>query len=372
MSRKLFFSDCHISAGLGLKADADNRYPWEWLRDDTQDRLLAFLKWIGLRKTDNAVPNFGKIDEIIMLGDMFDNWVFPHNIKPPTFSELMHTSNASRFIDEINTISQSIPITYIPGNHDMTVTQNILNSFLPKVSLGTLTYRNSSDSLWAEHGHSWGLFNAPDPKRRDNLPLGYFVSRIVATSDRDKGGHTPTLKQIFMELDDMIKKDEKIPEIVFDAVCEKAGVNKNDVIKMPDDLWNGEIIKIKDIRNTYKNLMKEFKKRTGIVKTTLAVPSEMNNLSIAATNLFFKGVKVVIMGHTHGPAKENNPPSPLAYLNSGCWCSRAQKAAWIEVEENIPGHSNLMKIDSFKFSGLDSSGQITGISRRFDTLVLQH
>jgi hypothetical protein len=42
MSRKLFFSDCHISAGLGVTAGGDNEHAWEWLTPRDHQRLQAF------------------------------------------------------------------------------------------------------------------------------------------------------------------------------------------------------------------------------------------------------------------------------------------------------------------------------------------
>ena len=82
MGCRLFISDCHISAGLGLDTDASNPHPWEWLTRPDQARLLGFLKWVTTRAARGTASVPKPVDEVVLLGDIFDSWIFPHDVKP--------------------------------------------------------------------------------------------------------------------------------------------------------------------------------------------------------------------------------------------------------------------------------------------------
>jgi hypothetical protein len=43
--------------------------------------------------------------------------------------------------------------------------------------------------LWAEHGHRYTLFNAPDiwSQAGSHLPLGFFISRLAASLSQETG-----------------------------------------------------------------------------------------------------------------------------------------------------------------------------------------
>jgi UDP-2,3-diacylglucosamine pyrophosphatase LpxH len=352
MSRKLFFSDCHISAGLGVADGGTNAHPWEWLSPSNHQRLEAFVKWVATRAAE--------IDEVVLVGDIFDNWIFPHNIKPPTLPGLLKSAYATPLVKALDNLSKAIPTTLLLGNHDQSLTPDVLGQALPKVA-----FAGSNPVTWGklrvEHGHAYGLFNAPDPLRRDNLPLGYFISRMVATADRKDGTHTPSISQVVKELGELVERREDLAQGVFDAVCAKAGVAQDTEIVMPADLWGGTNTTVKYVRDTYKNLYDEWKSRNGTARAIIAISAELNDLSLVANTIQIPhGPRAMVMGHTHVAASQQHSFPALGhwvYVNSGTWCHDTQHASWVEAEDST-GSLNLTVYGCTEF---DASGQPQGL-----------
>jgi hypothetical protein len=61
-----------------------------------------------------------------------------------------------------------------------------LNIISDSPGMGVYTKDNV---IWAEHGHRYTMFNAPDTWARvgSHLPLGYFISRLAASSSLNTG-----------------------------------------------------------------------------------------------------------------------------------------------------------------------------------------
>jgi UDP-2,3-diacylglucosamine pyrophosphatase LpxH len=350
---KLFLSDCHISAGWGLEgSDKAKPHPWEWFSAADQARLKAFLAWAGQR------PD---IDEFVLLGDIWDNWIFPHDIKPPTFSELLLSANAAFFVQALNGLCKNSSVIWVPGNHDLTISAAVLNSVLPGVIVAGPGQANpyfSWGRLRAEHGHSHCLFNAPDPLRPGELPLGYFVSRIVATADRQTGNHTPSIAQEVSEIEKVIANKEDLAQGVLDAVCAKAGVGQDAVIQMPNDLWGGVATTVGYVRNLYKNLYQEWENRNGTGSALVAIAAELNQLSAIAIKIFLQGgVNAMVMGHTHEATTDQYSTVLFGnriYANTGGWCNNVPTACWAEAVKSPNGG---LTLTVYGCKGVDSSGK---------------
>jgi UDP-2,3-diacylglucosamine pyrophosphatase LpxH len=353
MSRKLFFSDCHISAGLGVTAGGDNEHAWEWLTPRDHQRLQAFIKWVTTRAAE--------IEEVILVGDIFDNWIFPHDIEPPTLPALLQSAYATPLVKALDSLSNAISTTLLLGNHDQSLTAGVLGQALPKVA-----FAGNNPLTWgkvrAEHGHAYGLFNAPDPLRRDNLPLGYFISRMVATADRKDGTHTPSISQVVKELGQLVARREDLAQGVFDAVCTKAGVAPSTEIVMPADLWGGETTTVQYVRDTYKDLYDEWKSRNGAASAIIAISAELNDLSLVANTIQIPdGPRAMVMGHTHVAASQRHSFPVLGhwvYVNSGTWCHNTQHASWVEAEDS----SGALNMTVYGCAGFDADGQPQGLA----------
>ena len=327
---KLFLSDTHIGTGRGLDTEP---YPWEWLTQKDYNRFISFL---------SGSPNFRKVDEVILLGDIFDGWIYPHDEKPPTFEEVVKSDHAAGLVSWLQYISRCIPTTYVPGNHDSGMTPELLSVVIPKATFATMY---DWDKLHAEHGHSFDLFNASDPLRPNNLPLGYFISRVVATLDRKTGSISPGIVEEIKKLAKVIVDKETLPQGVFDAICDKARVGRDEIIVMPEDLWGGINTTVGKIREIYKQLVHEWRTRKGEVSAALAIAAACNDFSLVAEDMFAKDkIKTVVLGHTHISKKPCwfDWISGRRYVNTGCWCSNIPKATWVDATS--VSHINLQSI----------------------------
>jgi hypothetical protein len=85
-------------------------------------------------------------------------------------------------------------VTYVPGNHDLLITSEDIQSIMPGVSeardvkgLGTYTPLDHPEII-IEHGHRYNFYCAPDYSNRSItqtdsiLPAGYFFTRMATSS----------------------------------------------------------------------------------------------------------------------------------------------------------------------------------------------
>lgn len=173
-------SDMHLGADLAYAECKDNL-----------GSLQKLLKQI------QASPN---VKELVFAGDMLDEWFVPATIdtyqgnNQASFVKRIATANKG-VIDVINSIIKEgkILVTYVPGNHDLTVTEASVELILPGINqerdpeLGLGTYSPIGyPQIAIEHGHRYNFFCAPDPFSNQDIapgtisPPGYFFTRIGA------------------------------------------------------------------------------------------------------------------------------------------------------------------------------------------------
>lgn len=140
------------------------------------------------------------VKELVIAGDLLDEWYVPATINTyegkdqADFVQCIATANKG-VIDAFNKIIQEnkIKVTYVPGNHDLTITAENVEMILPGINQardneqGLGTYSPSDIPLLAiEHGHRYNFFCAPDPLSNQDIapgtisPPGYFFTRIAA------------------------------------------------------------------------------------------------------------------------------------------------------------------------------------------------
>jgi UDP-2,3-diacylglucosamine pyrophosphatase LpxH len=140
------------------------------------------------------------VDELVIDGDLLDQWFVPTSYTQPADLKDFFTKDADNnktVIEAIKSVMKSgIKVTYIPGNHDMLLNQEILSALIPGINQardvdGLGTYRTGARSEIAiEHGHRYNTFCAPDTLSNKDitgaypsiLPPGYFFTRVAATS----------------------------------------------------------------------------------------------------------------------------------------------------------------------------------------------
>ncbi len=314
------------------------------------------------------VENTADIGELVIAGDFLDEWYLP--LTYPAYSDsgkfYWHVvKNNQAVFDELNAlIGKGVKLTYVPGNHDMTLEGDVLAQALPGINQardarGMGKYVTGvRGEIVIEHGHRYDVYSAPDSVSNKDitgdapsiLPPGYFYARIAASW--------------VLQGKPMIKKD--YPEI------DKAPNPQTD----PDQygaylyyrIWSGEMNRITpferfedrvvDIKFNGYNGKYSLKDVYPVVQAdgTISAPTlfknyqrewdkiQENNLvavkasfaeSVAGaldSEYFFKQAKrqylenanqnvdVVVFGHTHNPMlrKLANVEGKY-YLNSGTW-----------------------------------------------------
>jgi len=157
-----------------------------------RDSLIDFLNHIRIS------PN---VRELVIAGDLIDEWFVPMNLD--TFNGKTQLDfvksvayNNKSVIDAFNNIINDgkVKVTYVPGNHDLLITSEDIQSIMPGVSeardvkgLGTYTPLDHPEII-IEHGHRYNFYCAPDYSNRSItqtdsiLPAGYFFTRMATSS----------------------------------------------------------------------------------------------------------------------------------------------------------------------------------------------
>ena len=188
-AKLVIVSDIHIG---GPRATAKD---YNWFADN----VTEFLKFL------ESVSSSPQVKELIINGDLFDEWIMPMDVKPfeapitnntEFFQSVANAPTMKPIIDKLNEIADTgdIKVVYIPGNHDMLMTESAMKAIfsnaiwrghtdtnnIPKGS----GYYSPVDGISIEHGHNYDFFNAPDSLTQSGslLPPGYFVSRMFATN----------------------------------------------------------------------------------------------------------------------------------------------------------------------------------------------
>jgi len=346
-------SDLHLGNDLAYAEFNDNSKPLE-----------NFLKKVRVS------PN---IKELVIGGDLVDEWFVPANIDTyqgrdqASFVKRIATTNKGVF-DAFNRIIKEgkIKVTYVPGNHDIAVKAEQIESILPGVSqaqdgvqgLGTYS-PDGLPQVAIEHGHRYNFFCAPDPISNQSvapgtiMPPGYFFTRIAALHVVEQS-KTPTdtvpdvvlgssadasQKLLYGYWKDWQftlnsfpvtnKFDEKIITTNVDGFKGKYAIND----LLPFQATPGGTIDV----NLYKGIQDTWKQRQKINKVAIDIPTQRAIELVAdpkesdnqATVQYFANPnsdkRIVIFGHTHVAkmtASKDLDGKKTIYANSGTWIDR--------------------------------------------------
>jgi UDP-2,3-diacylglucosamine pyrophosphatase LpxH len=192
----VIISDLH----LGDQRSIDNGYGW---LIKNGGMLADFLNQMAIHPS---------VKELVIAGDMFDEWVVPMTYE--TFNGFgPDQEGESKFLDSIaaanpavisavnGIIASGVNVTYVPGNHDMLVTADDMNRLFPGISqkrdapgMGAYSPEGMPEVV-IEHAHRYDFYNAPDmisnripysPENYTNnpdaiLPPGFFVTKIATS-----------------------------------------------------------------------------------------------------------------------------------------------------------------------------------------------
>ena len=343
-------SDIHLGADLNYAECKKNL-----------EELEAFLQQI--KKSPN-------VKELVIAGDLLDEWFVPAPIDTyqgkdqADFVKRIAAANIDVF-NVLNSIiqEQEIVLTYVPGNHDLMISEESVNLVLPGINqvrdpeLGLGTYYPAGyPEIAIEHGHRYNFFCSPDPFSNQDIapgtiaPPGYFFTRIAAlhvTQGSPSAGDTiPVVTQNASGNDSQNllfeywklwnwslnyltienKFDEKI--IVTNVNGFKGTYSVNDLL--PYQATPGGVIDV----NLYKGIQDTWDQRQSHNRVPVNIPAaraiansslEEESSEQAKIQYFLNpgsAARIVIFGHTHVPKIESSVDhlgQKTIYANSGTW-----------------------------------------------------
>lgn len=342
--------------------------PYGWLVENRKE-LANFL---------NCIASSEWIKELVIAGDLVDEWVAPVNVR--VWGDNIE-DNENTFLDSVcranenivkafrNIKNAGIEIYYTPGNHDMLLNQEKLNRIF---GTDVITCKNQNDAAGLgfyltqngltriEHGHRLDFFNAPDCisnagiNENSIIPPGFIVSKIASSSDLNKSrmsfGYnvgTKWFDALYRDYDLYLAAWKLIlynkPNSIDEKDWNKKIIHTGDLIQRPGLYSYSDIIptfwgNFKDSRVLYKDTYKtsEWNLRQEInnVPIKLSIrealftgvfPSYFDDTAIAEYLLpQTSRQKILIMGHTHFPVLKivQNSEYRKIYANAGSWIDK--------------------------------------------------
>jgi UDP-2,3-diacylglucosamine pyrophosphatase LpxH len=327
-----------------------------------RDALVKFLNQVRVS------PN---VKELVIAGDLIDEWFIPMNLD--TFNGKTQRDfvksvafNNKPVIDAFNEIisDNNVKVTYVPGNHDILIDSDDIQSIMPGISqardvrgLGVYTPDDVPEML-IEHGHRYNFYCAPDISNRSLtgtdtiLPPGYFFTRMATSSviqGRPKRDvDLPVVNKNNLGLDQYryflywnvwkglvtdfpINEglDEKVINTGIDGFTDSYAIN--DVLPYQDSA--DESIKV----NLYDGIIESWDERQKLNLVPVNIPVEEAVLRGAFASFlddqsgiqFFDNPdsdkRIVIFGHSHEArviTSLNEKQEKNIYVNSGTWIDK--------------------------------------------------
>lgn len=370
-TKRIFISDLHMGDERSYNPGG-NLHPYVWLYPPRTDMLADFLKTI--LESDDVM-------ELIILGDLFDQWVCPTEFNPPAYEQVAAAPQNLRIIDMLKQIDahDEIDLYYVLGNHDMLLDKQFMTTLFPNIHFidpdADYWSRLQVDGITAEHGNMFTMFCSPDTWSHpgSHLPLGFFISRVVAHKNAVTGDGTNFLDILAHFISDLFK-DPELAKDVFEAIAQDSGLDLQSLIQMNNlDNFPPQLT-VQQVSDIYGKLFVTWGKNTPTGLNSLdGVICEMIGLAQAAQKVYFEKNKspIVLFGHTHkymldGYLFEARFPDSVSellpckyiYANSGTWINSHPYCTYVETEINDGKHY----VRLFQYT---DSGQKTKLKERF-------
>ncbi|MCP4653822.1 MAG: hypothetical protein GY856_00235 [bacterium] len=304
-ANRIFISDIHLSSQQLYEHRRPDGSSAAWYDPGAyRTRLLGFLDKHVLGKAEF-------VKDLVILGDLFDNWVCPADVEPPTWDELIE-SNKPEMKAFRAAVQEGIHLFYIPGNHDFDAADSRVEDAV--AGLRVIEAYSGAGRTHAEHGHAYTLFNSRDflNDPRYGRPVGYFIARLAATIP----GSGRTFEDYLSYVDDVVEaltSPAALVDAIIEALAEKAGV---DEIVMP----GGAAITIDGVKERYGHLCEQRKVGLFGLRDRLFGRDYLRTTADQLCKRY--GRNLVLFGHTHdaGISKDKVGHEHRIYANSGTWC----------------------------------------------------
>jgi UDP-2,3-diacylglucosamine pyrophosphatase LpxH len=345
--KRIFISDVHMNAGWSL-APQSGKYCYDWLGKSEAEDFAAFLA---------SLLTYPDLEEVVFIGDLMDNWVCPVDQAPPTFDDIVNAPGNQEIVQQLKKLckTKGIRVVYLPGNHDMGVTKEFIESKFEGMIFGGTAHFNSSyctGRVRAEHGSAHAMFNSPDPLNSpaNRIPLGYYISRVAATRmhNTEKGD-----RHICSYVDDLLETlgPQKLPASVFEAMLEEAKLKESvTIITSPRGVEPLEEVYASVIKERYANLYEQWQQQYGPGLAYKAVMAEIGWLEDAADRLCKKsGTNVVIFGHSHDWDLDKDAwfVDDRIYANCGTWCDGKERT-FVETQKDRDEKIQIVRVMEWK------------------------
>jgi UDP-2,3-diacylglucosamine pyrophosphatase LpxH len=340
-----FLSDVHIGTNS----------PTDWYQDNVHGPYLeAVFNFIN--------KNSSATQELVLLGDFVDQWTYLPNVKTPSFAEIIQNNprifggnfNGSNVAGTLLTTLDALNgnITYINGNHDMSVTANdiaVLKSPDGNIIKSKDIFYTPDifqNKLLCTHGHAYSLFNAPDFQglsQYPGLPFGFFITRLSAlwssqqyTQDKPNDAYLPNsgnpngavfeTKALEGVIKSLHSNQGEIASLIMNALLNATNSDQNLTFIMPD----GQTVTVQQVKNAYDPIFAQYPSSTNIQSyyypdgevnaRESALSADVSNDLTPFAHQLGKKAKVIVMGHTHVSEDDLQQYPPSLYANSGFLC----------------------------------------------------
>jgi UDP-2,3-diacylglucosamine pyrophosphatase LpxH len=340
-NKSIFASDLH----LGVIADdstGGRQFAWVLDEDEAAHDFASFVRAV------NADPD---VAEVVLLGDIFDTWICPIEMKPPTMDRLLASHAGKTVMTALETLSANpeARTIYLPGNHDMDMTAEILARYLPNIAFASVFEKGR---VRAEHGHVYGMFNAPDSSQplAGELPLGYFMTRLWAWRERPAAGaappHSPVARRaIFRDILGIFHKIS-VARTAWDLVAADAMAPPEAQIVLPDGCGAPPAVTIETVGERFHGLFSKWEAATDLARAAKAFEAEHKLDVVAPTVAADCAANIVVFGHAHEAALERRTSEagkPFLYANCGSWCEAHKPRTFVEVvRDDFTGVSTVL------------------------------
>lgn len=319
MSKIVVLSDIHIG---------DNSKTCWYQRRYHEPYLIKVLDYIE--------QNAASIDEVILLGDIFDFWTYPCGVEPPGFRDIVNANpNVLGPEGKLQKVASLVPVTYINGNHDMNIGKDDIAQLKNIRYHKDLRYVKDTPAgrILFTHGSEYTIFNAQDATAKLHpLPLGHFVTRAISehlerTLDPDKTAAdlpddgNPAAKEIgWSQVIDILKNHKSVAQILLDIITSLMDVSKDTKVH----LIGGQTVTFIEAEGIYSNLGAQWIERYGIIPAVKSVEADADGSYIpwwAQRNAIQGEINagIAVLGHTHIP-KNGLAEAMINYANCGYMC----------------------------------------------------
>ena len=293
-----------------------------------------------------------QVKQLVILGDLFDEWVVPYRISPfdpqaginnsrDYFLAIANSPVNINIINKLKAIASSgtIQLIYVPGNHDMLLTQEILQEIIPGViwqgdSTGLGHYSPISEIIM-EHGHRYDFFNCPQPLSNDGhmLPPGYFISRLDAQGLMEQGIYKHKASEVGSGQVEFLTAWTAAFEYLqihysFAVAADSANIRMGGIDNYSNPFsFNG-------VRDMFAGNIENVWSSTEISNAVPVTMPVLMAILDGSVDLYFtaayeymesqapKRYKIVVFGHTHNPMLKAFPTGKQytgIYANTGSW-----------------------------------------------------